>query len=67
MRHWIDAAKNTFINFERFEVRTLEAVQRVARKVASICEPLGHRVHAVVNYEGFVLDREIEDAPGPRA
>ena len=58
-----DAEKNTlFINFERFEVRSLETVQRVARKVASICAPLGRRVRAVVNYEGFVLDRDVEDA-----
>ena len=27
-----------------------------------ICEPLGHKVYAIVNYEGVVLDREVEDA-----
>ena len=58
-----DAAKNTlFINFERFEVKTLETVKAVEEKVRSICEPLGQRVHAIVNYEGFVLDRDVEDA-----
>ena len=58
-----DAAQNTlFINFERFEVRTLDTVHAIARRISSICEPLGRRVRAVVNYEGFVLDREIEDA-----
>ena len=58
-----DAAKNVlFINLERFEVKTLETVEAMARQIAAICEPLGRRVHAIVNYEGFVLDREIEDA-----
>ena len=27
-----------------------------------ICAPLERRVHAVVNYEGFVLGRDVEDA-----
>lgn len=58
-----DAAKNTlFINFERFEVKTLETVQAVEAKVRSICAPLGRHVHTIVNYEGFELDREAEDA-----
>jgi propionate CoA-transferase len=25
-------------------------------------EPLGHKVYAVVNYDGFELDRDVEDA-----
>jgi propionate CoA-transferase len=29
--------------------------------VAAICEPLGHKVAAVVNYEGFQVDRDLED------
>jgi len=33
----------------------------IARQVRTLCEPLGHRAHAVVNYEGFVLDRDLED------
>ena len=58
-----DAAQNTlFINFERFEVRTLATVQQIERQVEALCAPLGRRVRAIVNYEGFVLDREVEDA-----
>jgi hypothetical protein len=58
-----DAAKNTlFINFERFEVRSMATIQAITDKIRSIVEPLGQRVHAVVNYEGFVLDRDMEDA-----
>jgi propionate CoA-transferase len=58
-----DPARNTlFINFERLAVRDTAIIEAIARKVASICQPLGRRVHAVVNYEGFELDREVEDA-----
>ncbi|MDM0108526.1 acyl CoA:acetate/3-ketoacid CoA transferase [Variovorax sp. J22R24] len=58
-----DESKNVlYINLERFEVRSADIVEAIARKIISICEPLGHRVNAVVNYEGFVLDREMEDA-----
>ena len=31
-------------------------------QVELLCAPLGRRVRAIVNYEGFVLAREIEDA-----
>jgi propionate CoA-transferase len=58
-----DAVRNTlFINFERYEVRSAKMIDAIARKIDSICEPLGHRVHAVANYEGFVIDRKLEDA-----
>jgi propionate CoA-transferase len=62
-RFSFDEGKNTlFINFERFEVRTLEAVEAIARKIATMLVPLNRRVQAVVNYEGFVLEGDIEDA-----
>ena len=51
-----------FINFEYFEVKTPERVKAIEDKVEQLLEPLRRRVHAVVNYEGFVLDREVEDA-----
>jgi len=58
-----DPARNTlFLNFARFEVRSLATIEAIARKVEEICAPLGRRAHAVVNYEGFVLGREVEDA-----
>ena len=31
-------------------------------KIREICEPLDHKVYAVVNYDGFDVDREFEDA-----
>ena len=57
-----DAAKNVlYLNFERLEVKTLERVESMIAKIRSICEPLGKRVHAVVNYEGFTLDPDVEE------
>jgi propionate CoA-transferase len=57
-----NAAKNVlYLNFERLEVRTPEMVDAIGERVRALCEPLGRRVQAVVNYEGFVLDRELED------
>jgi len=62
-RFHYDAAQNTlFINLERFEVRTLDAVQAIRGKVEGLLAPLGRRVRAVVNYEGFIVDRDLEDA-----
>jgi propionate CoA-transferase len=62
-RFMYDVSQNTlFINFEGFAIKSLETVRAVARKVESICQPLGKRVHAVVNYEGFEIDRDVEDA-----
>ena len=51
-----------FLNFEKLEVKTPDMVEMIREKVRSICEPLGHKVYTIVNYEGFVLDRDVEDA-----
>ena len=51
-----------FLNFEKFEVKSLEMVEAIRSKVAEICEALGHKVYAIANYEGFVLERDVEDA-----
>ncbi|HSW21824.1 MAG TPA: acyl CoA:acetate/3-ketoacid CoA transferase [Burkholderiaceae bacterium] len=57
-----DASRNVlYLNFERLEVKGPELVNAIGAKVRSICEPLKQRVQAVVNYEGFVLDRDLED------
>jgi propionate CoA-transferase len=62
-RFRFDAGRNTlFINFERYEVRTAKTIDAIARKIDSICGPVGRRVHAVANYEGFVIDPRLEDA-----
>jgi propionate CoA-transferase len=50
-----------YLNFERLELKSMAMVEAMIAKIRSICEPLGHRVHAVANYEGFAIDRELED------
>jgi len=63
MRFKYDAEHNVlFINFEKLEVKTLETVEAIREKVRALCEPLGYKVYAIVNYEGFVLARDVEDA-----
>ncbi|WP_454862651.1 acyl CoA:acetate/3-ketoacid CoA transferase [Paraburkholderia fungorum] len=61
-----DAARNVlYLNFEAFEIKTPQSIAAIRAKVAQICEPMvlqGRRVQAVVNYEGFVLDRDLEDS-----
>ena len=57
-----DARRNLLlINFARLEVRSAETVAAIVDRVRSICEPLGRPVHAIVNYEGFALDRDLEE------
>ena len=60
-----DAGRNVlYLNFERLEIKTPQAIEAIRAQVAAICEPLiqqGRRAQAVVNYEGFVLDRDLED------
>ncbi|MBV5273944.1 MAG: acyl CoA:acetate/3-ketoacid CoA transferase [Lamprocystis purpurea] len=57
-----DPAKDTlFVNFERLEVRDHATIGVIRDLIADICEPIGHKVCAVVNYEGFEVDRDLED------
>jgi len=51
-----------FLNFENLEVKTIEVVNAAKDRIRGIVEPLGHKVYAVVNYDGFMLDRDVEDA-----
>ncbi len=62
-RFTYDDAKNVlYLNFEQLEVKSIETIEAIRERVGAICEPLGKRVHAVVNYEGFVVERDLEDA-----
>jgi propionate CoA-transferase len=51
-----------FLNFENLEVKTIEIVNAAKDRIRGIVEPLGHKVYAVVNYDGFMLDRDVESA-----
>src|SRR5215467_11983982 len=51
-----------FINLSELAIKTQEIIDRYKQRIRSIVEPLGHKVYAVVNYDGFELDRDFEDA-----
>jgi propionate CoA-transferase len=51
-----------FLNFENLEVKTIDVVNAAKDRIRAIVEPRGHKVYAVVNYDGFLLDRDVEDA-----
>jgi len=48
-----------FINFARLAVRTPEDVAMVGAEVERRVAPLGKRVYAVVNYDGFEIEPEL--------
>jgi len=57
-----DAERNTlFINFEGFEVKTVEDVDLVRREVERSCRGIGKPVALVANYDGFHLDPAVSD------
>ena len=53
-----DDERNTlFANFEGFQVRTIEDVELIRREFERTCRAIGRKVHLIVNYDGFELDR----------
>ncbi len=50
-----------FLNFENLEVKTVDLINAGRDRIRAICEPLGHKVYVVVNYDGFVVDRDLEN------
>lgn len=51
-----------FLNFSELRVNDQFIIDQYKERIRSIVEPLGHKVYAVVNYDGFELSREMEDA-----
>jgi propionate CoA-transferase len=51
-----------FINFEGFQVRTVQDVDLVRREVEARCKAIGRKVALIVNYDGFYLDPVVSDA-----
>lgn len=51
-----------FLNFSELKVKSSDIIERGLENIRAIVEPLGHKVYAVVNYDGFELDPEYEDA-----
>ena len=50
-----------YLNFEDFEIKVPETITDTTDRIKQICEPLGHKVYAVVNYDGFHVDRDLEE------
>jgi len=58
-----DDQQNTlFINFEGHTVKSLADVEAIRQQVTQLVEPLGHRVHAIVNYDNFSILPDVLDA-----
>jgi propionate CoA-transferase len=51
-----------YLNFEDLQIKSMELVDDYVGKIREICGPLGHKVYAVVNYDGFEVDSDLEDA-----
>jgi propionate CoA-transferase len=57
-----NADTNTvFLNYAGMHVRTEEDLRRIKDAVDQTLEPLGRRVHSIVNYDSFVADPDILD------
>jgi propionate CoA-transferase len=50
-----------FVNFEGHVVRSHQDIDRIRRIVETMLLPLGHKVHAIVNYDNFELYPDIVD------
>ena len=51
-----------FLNFAELTVKNTAIIEKCKGIIRGIVEPLGHKVSAIVNYDGFELDRDVEDA-----
>ncbi len=51
-----------FINFAGLTLRNEDDLKRIGEAVAQVCEPLGRRVRAVVDYDGFSVPAHLADA-----
>lgn len=57
-----NADTNTvFLNYAGMHVRTEDDLRRIKDAVDRALEPLGRRVHSIVNYDSFVADADILD------
>jgi propionate CoA-transferase len=58
-----DPTSNTvFMDYSGMRVRDLDDVAVIKQAVDALLEPIGRRVHSVVNYDRFDVDPEVEDA-----
>jgi propionate CoA-transferase len=50
-----------FINFEGHVVRNHDDVEQIRGKIETMLSPLGRKVYAIVNYDGFAIFPDIVD------
>ena len=50
------------VNFERLAIRRPQDVADVRAEVEKNLKPIGHKVYAIVNYDGFEIVPELVDA-----
>lgn len=63
VRFSYDEAHNIlFLNFAELAIKETAIIEKCKERIRGIVEPLGHKVAAIVNYDGFELDRDVEDA-----
>ncbi len=43
------------------EVTSADSIKEYTHRVRAICEPLGHKVYTVINYDGFRIEQSLED------
>jgi len=54
--------ENTFfVNFEGFVVRNHDDVEQIRRIIEDLLSPLGRKVYAIVNYDGFTIFPDMID------
>ncbi|WP_018259950.1 acyl CoA:acetate/3-ketoacid CoA transferase [Methylobacterium sp. WSM2598] len=51
-----------FVNLSQFTVKTLDQVEQIRSLVVKRLKPLGRKVYAIVNYDGFGIMPELLDA-----
>jgi propionate CoA-transferase len=62
-RFAFNAEQNVFfINFERLDIRRPQDVADVRAEVEKNLAPIGHKVYAIVNYDGFSIVPELVEA-----
>ena len=57
-----DTTNTVFMNFAGMRVRSEADIQRIVASVDKLLAPLGHRVNAIVNYDGFRVDDDVMTA-----
>ncbi len=60
--HYDTQRRILFLDFQHLHVRRLDDVEAIRHAVSECCQALGHKVVAVVNYDGFRLDDDVAEA-----